>query len=56
MKKLCKADSKEIGRCCQELLDAGFSPRYFCRKCARVALEKGRLCDSVKIKPSKKKK
>jgi len=56
MKKICKTDKRQLGRHCEEIMSKEKSPRYLCRKCARVANEKSHLCEPVKIKGGKAKK
>ena len=50
MKTLCDLDKKELEKRLPEIMRMVDRPRYICRKCARAANDKDRLCRPRKIK------
>ena len=50
MKNLCDWDRLEIERNASELIAVVQSPKYICRKCARVSKDTGMLCKPIKMK------
>jgi hypothetical protein len=48
-KKLCKLKKNDIENSLKDILTIVKSPKYICKKCARVANDKSYLCSSKKI-------
>ena len=49
MKTLCDWSEKELEKKGEAFAELVREPRWYCRKCARVASKKGALCKPVKL-------
>jgi len=46
---LCELDTKDIKKLEKKLIPLIREPRFYCRKCARVCLDKDYLCKPVRL-------
>jgi hypothetical protein len=51
---LCKLDKHDMEERMDDIVSLVSDPKFICRKCARVAINKNYLCKPVKIKSSAK--
>lgn len=49
MKTLCKIRPKEYEAMMPQIKSIVSAPKYLCKKCLRVASEKGALCKAIKL-------
>ncbi|NTV93339.1 MAG: hypothetical protein HGA72_08790 [Chlorobiaceae bacterium] len=50
MKKICKLEKKETERYVLEFVAEGQRPTYICEACARLAVDRKKICKPLKIR------